>query len=271
MILKWAGGKRRLLPEICSRLPNKISTYYEPFVGGGAVFFELAKQGRFGRAVLSDTNAELINVYQQTRDNLDSLLQALEACARDYAPDPKAYYLELRSWPHTPDVAGATRTICLNRCGYNGLYRVNKSGGFNVPWGKRDVFTFESGEITEASRLLQFAELRCGDFQEALSGYSPGHGDVVYFDPPYVPITSGSFTAYQQGGFGPDEQQRLAGFFAELTNGGVNTLVSNSDTEETRRLYEKHLISSVECDRRINSKSNGRGKVSEILVRGIAA
>ena len=264
--LKWAGGKGQLLGSILARIPSEIEgTYVEPFLGGGAVFFELARLGRIRRARLSDRNAELVSTYLAVRDELPAVIDALRSHRND-----EAHYYEVRALdPATlPAPARAARTVFLNRCGYNGLYRVNASGLFNVPFGRyKNPRILDVEGLEHASRALQLAELSVADFADTCAGV--GVGDVVYLDPPYVPVSkTASFTAYS-GRFDEPEHRRLAETFGALVDLGAFVLLSNSDTRLSRDLYAGYKISTVQATRAINSRTDRRGLVREILVQGL--
>jgi DNA adenine methylase len=268
-ILKWAGGKSRLVPLILGRLPQQIGTYYEPFVGGAAVFFALAAEKRFKRAVLGDKNRDLIDVYKGVKSDVDAVIALL----RDYTlrHDEDTYYATRDLDPATLDLAGrAARLIYLNKTGYNGLYRVNRQGRFNVPFGR-----YDNPKICNEPRLRAASDalrargvsIKVADFETLTAPAEPG--DAVYFDPPYVPLTkTASFTGYHSESFGADEHRRLAGAFEALTRRKVAAVLSNSGGEETKRLYEKKGIDvdRVLVSRPINSKSTARGAVAELLV-----
>jgi DNA adenine methylase len=259
--LKWAGGKTKLLPEILARLPAKIQTYYEPFIGGGAAFFALAAEGRFQRAVLSDSNGDLVEVYRVVRDNVEMLIDILG----QFCNSEEFYYAEREHVPAT-QTKRAARIILLNRTGFNGLYRVNSSGKYNVPYGhrKNPVICNVDG-LRAASAALQGVELETGDFERACS--AARKGDAVYLDPPYRPLSkTSSFTSYDRCAFGLAQHERLAGLFARLQTRGVCTVLSNSDTPATRALYEPAITSTVWAPRAINSKGDRRGKISELMV-----
>jgi len=263
--LKWAGGKRQLLAHIAPLLPERIDTYFEPFLGGAAVFFRLAAEGRFRRAVLADANPELVNCYQAIRDDVDGVIDALG----EFRNNSAQYYRVRRRDPaKLSSVARAARLIYLNRCGYNGLYRVNSSGQFNVPFGRyqRPVIC-DVERLRSASAVLKKAKIVCGDFEKSLRNVGPD--DFVYLDPPYVPLSStSSFTAYAKGRFGAAEQERLADVLRRLGARRVPALLSNSDCQATRDLYRGFdRIDSVPVRRAINSVGHGRGPVDEILVR----
>jgi DNA adenine methylase len=261
--LKWAGGKQQLLPMILPRLPRRIDTYYEPFLGGGAVFFALAAEGRFRRAVLADANAELLECWRGVRDGVDAVVAALRA----WRYEEECYYAVRELDPAALAPAErAARLIYLNRTCYNGLYRVNRAGKFNVPFGRytNPRICDEEG-LRAASAALQRADLLCADFETAVERAQPG--DAVYFDPPYLPVSDTSdFTAYHHDGFGPEDHERLAGVFASLGARGVYALLSNSDAPLARRLYHPFRPHFVEALRSINSKANARGSVLEMLV-----
>jgi DNA adenine methylase len=268
-ILKWAGGKSRLVARIVAHLPSQVQTYFEPFVGSGAVFFALASERRFQRAVLADINAELVDVYRGVRKDVSGVIKLLEGYRRRH--DEEAYYRTRERDPRTLDlIERAARLIYLNKTGYNGLYRVNRSGRFNVPFGR-----YDNPAICDEPRLRAAAEalrrrgvsIETGDFQSVCE--SAARGDAVYFDPPYVPASrTANFTAYHRDSFGPDEHARLAQSFKRLTRKKVATVLSNSDAEATRRLYRAPGIAldRVLVTRPINSKSSARGNVAELLV-----
>jgi DNA adenine methylase len=265
--LKWAGGKGQLLDVILPRLPAEITgTYVEPFIGGGAVFFELARQGRIRRAKLFDRNAELVDTYLAVRDEVEAVIEALGVHRND-----EGYYYEVRAIdPSTlTRPARAARTIFLNRVGYNGLYRVNSSGRFNVPFGRyRNPRICDAPGLRHASHALALAEIVASDFEEACSVAVAG--DVVYLDPPYIPLSrTANFTSYAEGRFGEEEHKRLATTFARVVDRGAYALLSNSDTELSRALYQGFKQVSVEATRAINSKADRRGVVSELLVAGL--
>lgn len=261
-VLKWAGGKAKLVPKILARLPTKIETYYEPFVGGAAVFFALSSEARFKRAVLSDRNSELVDVYKAIKKDVGALIKALG----QHTYDRDAFYAVRAEDPSGLDLfERAARTIYLNKTGYNGLYRVNKSGGFNVPFGRyTNPNICDEPRLLRASAALKKVRLEVADFQAATSNAKAG--DAVYFDPPYVPLSkTSSFTAYHHEAFNDAEHQRLADLFAMLAERGVTVALSNSDTPATRRLFKGFRVERIRVARPINSKSEKRGDVSEIL------
>lgn len=265
--IKWAGGKARLVPEILARLPESIDTYYEPFVGGAAVFFALAARKRFKRAVLSDLNTELVDVYRAVKGNVRDVVLKLEEHRQGHGKD---YYYQMRSVdPGTLNRAErAARIIYLNKTCYNGLYRVNRAGQFNVPMGRYvNPAICDEPLLRAASRALHGVQLEVLDFQQACE--RPVPGDAVYFDPPYVPVSrTASFTAYHSTDFVEADHRRLASLLLDLKKKGVSAALSNSDTELTRELFERRGLKSerVKMNRSINSTCDGRGEVSELLV-----
>jgi DNA adenine methylase len=266
-LLKWAGGKRQLAVTILSRLPERIDTYYEPFVGGGAVFFALAAEGRFRRAVLSDRNPDLVCVYRAVQEDVEAVIEALGTMRHT-----ESEYYRIREQKPRSAARRAARIIYLNKTGYNGLYRVNRAGQFNVPFGR-----YENPRICDAdnlrlvARALENVEISVDDFAASARRARPG--DAVYFDPPYLPVSkTASFASYHSEPFGLREHERLAHLFGEIEERGVCAVLSNSDTPETRRLYESFAHEFVRARRAINSNAGGRGAVSELLVvtRGTA-
>lgn len=263
--LKWAGGKAQLLDQMASYFPRSYDTYFEPFLGGGAVFFHLRPK----RAVLSDSNAELIHAYEAVRDDPSALMEALD---RHAAHVSKNHYLEVRRQdPETlAPVERAARLIFLNKTCYNGLYRVNSMGQFNVPYGGdyypgRKPTLYEKENIVSASRTLQAARLVTGDYQTALAKVRKG--DLVYLDPPYHPLSETSrFTSYTRDDFGDDDQHSLADTFAKLDRRGALLMLSNSGTPLVRGLYSEFRVAVLKARRAINSRGTGRGPIDELLI-----
>ncbi len=261
--LKWAGGKSRLVPAIGRHLPSRIKTYYEPFLGSGAVFFALANEGRFERAALSDQNRELVDVYRALKKDVEGVISLLAT----YRYDEGLYY-ELRAVdPASLSLTErAARTVFLNKTGYNGLYRVNRSGQFNVPFGRHKKPNIcDEARLRAASRVLKRVKLGVADFEVACANAEPG--DAVYFDPPYVPVSKTSnFTAYSAYDFGEQAHARLAECFGSLARRKVRAVLSNSDTPLTRQLYSGWQTEKLSVRRSINSVADKRGGVSELLV-----
>ena len=266
--LKWVGGKGQLLDQLRPLLPAAPwRRYFEPFVGSAALFFAL----RPAEATLSDVNRELVDCYVAVQKHVERLVKALE----EHEYDEALYYSVREQDPATLDLpTRAARTIYLNKTGYNGLYRVNRAGRFNVPFGRYTNPGFRSPDSVDnlraCSRSLRGAKLAVRDFGQVVRHASKG--DFVYFDPPYVPLSDTSdFTSYSAGGFGPAEQQRLAEVVAKLSDAGVLVMLSNSDTPAVRALYAKFRIDVVTASRSINSRATGRGKVREVVVRNYRA
>ncbi|MCC6624105.1 MAG: DNA adenine methylase [Deltaproteobacteria bacterium] len=262
-VLKWAGGKSRLLPELVSRLPSPrqwTGVYHEPFLGGGALFLHL----RPARANLADANPELVNLYEVIRDDVEALIADLGRHTHE-----RTYYYAVRAL----DAAGlgrverASRFVFLNRTCFNGLYRVNRRGQFNVPFGRYDNPNLCPAERLRAvSRVLAGADLAHRDFEDAVAGAR--RGDFAYFDPPYVPLTrTASFTSYTAGDFGEDDQRRLAATVRRLARRGVRCMVSNSDAPLVHELYEGLRIERILAPRAISRAADSRKPVSELVIR----
>jgi DNA adenine methylase len=255
-VLKWAGGKSRLVAEICAHFPEQINTYYEPFMGGAAVFFALAKQKRFKRAVLSDRNPELVNVYAALQSDVDGVIKAL----RRWKYDRETYYRVRDNFKRSPSAPErAARTIYLNKTGYNGLYRVNRAGLFNVPFGRYTNPTIcDESNLRLVAECLKAVTLIEADFSEVCA--LAKSGDAVYFDPPYLPVSNTAyFTSYDRHPFGLPDHERLAKEFAKLARRKVTAVLSNSDTPETQSLFEQWTVEHLQV-------ASKRGPVSELLV-----
>jgi len=266
--LKWAGGKRQLLPEIREHIPETFNSYYEPFLGAGAVFLDLLPT----KAIVNDFNEQLMLTYRVIRDSVDELIRILDIHkarnSRDYFYEIRALDRNKHVFDLLPDVDKAARLIYLNKTCFNGLYRVNSRGEFNAPYGRYKNPTICEAEVLRAvSHYLNSHEVQllCKDFADAVADAS--RGDFVYFDPPYFSSDNTNFTSYQAEGFDASEQERLRDVFAELSDRGVKCLLSNSDTEFIRELYSGFDIRTVSAIRAINADANGRGRVNEVLVR----
>lgn len=265
--LKWAGGKRVQAPNILNLFPRSIETYYEPFVGGGAVYFSLVTKKPLRGAVLNDYNAELMNVYRCVRDFPDELIEQVKRLAIT-----KDVFMRLREKLPSDfsPVRRAARTLFLNKTCFNGLYRVNRKGVFNVSYDdtrKTPPVIVDPENIRACSEFLSTVKLMSGDFEESVK--TAQHGDVVYFDPPYIEVSNtANFTSYTSNGFTMDDQARLAKLFRELAHRGVAVIASNSDTPPVRDLYVDWEIHEVQARRNINSKGDRRGPVGELLIVG---
>ena len=266
--LKWVGGKRQLIPEIKKLLPGWLANrpYYEPFIGGGALFFELQPK----RAVINDYNKELINVYRVIRDSPDELIEDLKR-----HENTATYFYALRALDREPnfdaltDIQRASRIIYLNKTCYNGLYRVNNEGQFNAPFGKyRNPNIVNEPVVRAVSKYL-----RAGNIQIVNGDYDTVLRDVpddafVYLDPPYHPISeSSNFTGYIQGGWSEKDQIRLRDVCNRLNERGVKFLLSNSAATFIREIYDGYDIHTVQATRIVNSVSTGRGQIDELLIR----
>lgn len=246
---------------LLSRLPRGFNSYYEPFVGGGALFFAL--NGKARQATIVDTNKELVVTYEVVRDNPDELVNALEEHNQNHCEE---YYYEVRSQHKLRShIKIAARLIYLNKTCFNGLYRVNRKGEFNVPMGRYvNPAIVNEATIRACHHALQETNIVLGDFADI----SPAAGDFVYFDPPYHPLDSASFTSYTENDFGSNDQIRLRDFAVSLSMLGVSIMLSNSDTEFIRELYNGHPfhIETVMAPRVVNSKGSARGEVKEVLI-----
>lgn len=265
-IVKWAGGKRSVLPQLLALVPPRFSTYYEPFLGGGAFFLALEPD----RAVIGDANCELIAAYAAVRDEPEAVMAALDRM-QPYVRDRDFYYWVRSQDPSAlPPAERAARFIFLNKTCYNGLYRVNRAGAFNVPFGRytRPPILYDRANLERVSQLFRRAELRCADF--ALTVESAGEEDFVYLDPPYVPLTrTANFTKYTSGDFDAADQRRLAEVVHRLTGRGCRVLLSNSDMPLVRELYPEppYIIETVYAPRNINSDAGGRSRIPELAIR----
>jgi len=257
--LKWAGGKTSLLPELMKHVPGRLRRYHEPFVGGGAMFFAIAPR----RAVLSDANGELIHCWRQVRDDAHGVLDALSAHVYERARFEAVRALDpLR----LPPAERAARFIYLNKTCFNGLWRVNRAGRFNVPFGRYKNPTFHHpGLLLRASHALRGVQIHRAPFEIALQRAEPG--DFVYLDPPYDPVSqTASFTSYTRDAFTWADQERLAAECAALDRRGVRFLLSNSATPRIRALYRGFEQRVVRAPRHISCKGERRGRVDELLV-----
>ncbi len=268
--LKWAGGKRQLLPEIRKYVPKRYKLYFEPFVGAAAVLFDIQPRA----AIINDANAELINCYHVLKRDPEALIAKLSEHKEN---NDKKYFYRLRQLDREPsfallsDIERAARIIYLNKTCYNGLFRVNSQGQFNVPFGNyTNPNIVDEVVIRAASRYLTEADVAISndDFAAAVNG--AGRGDFVYLDPPYDPVSdTSSFTGYNLNSFDKKEQRRLKDLCDDLTRRGCKVLLSNSATDFIRDLYgdrTRYTIVEVEANRNINSVGTGRGKINELLI-----
>ncbi|HEY4016255.1 MAG TPA: DNA adenine methylase [Polyangiaceae bacterium] len=260
--LKWAGGKRQLLPALLRRAPGRYSVYFEPFVGGGALFFAL----RPGCAVLADMNERLIRAYRGVRDDVGAVVDRLKTYRYE-----ESYFYEMRERDVDAgsDADMAAWFIYLNRTAYNGLYRVNSRNRFNVPFGRysKNVLICDEPNLRACSALLANAELVVGDFEAVTAGSR--EGDFVYLDPPYVPLSeTSSFTSYTSGGFGSADQVRLRDVALRMKARGVHVVLSNSSAPFVRELYRQGFeTDEVTALRQVNSRADRRGPIQELVIR----
>lgn len=266
-VVKWVGGKRQLLPQILPLIPKRMSAYCEPFLGGGAVLFALQPR----RALVNDLNQDLITVYRVIKENADALIEHLSR--HENTPE---YFYRIRdldrdreAYAALSDVEKASRLLYLNKTCYNGLFRVNASGAFNSPYGHyRRPNIVNEQTIRGVSRYFNSCDITffSGDFAAVLDRVP--RGGFVYLDPPYDPVSdTASFTGYNRGGFGREEQVRLKACCDALTARGVSFLLSNSATPFIRELYSSYHVSIVQARRAVNSVASRRGAIEEVLVR----
>jgi DNA adenine methylase len=266
--LKWAGGKSQLLEQFESFLPKNLESYVEPFVGGGAVFFHLRARFPRMRTVLCDNNAELINCYEAVRDKLDELRARLDEHLDRFRADGERYFYLVRSQHQLNEpLERAARMIFLNKTCYNGLWRVNARGEFNVPIGSyrpEKVSLYDQANLMAASRALRGVDLVVQDFRQTLR--AAGAGDFVYVDPPYFPVSeTANFTSYTKEDFGKAEQEELSALFADAAGRGAQLMLSNSDTPFIRHLYKGFKIHTVSARRAVNCDGAKRGRISEVV------
>ncbi|MCA9561881.1 MAG: DNA adenine methylase [Myxococcales bacterium] len=265
--LKWAGGKGKLIPQYESLFPKRFAHYYEPFIGGGAIYFHLAPS----RATIADINPRLADAYIEIRDNCEPLIQRLEALRT--AHDRDHYYVCRERLNTAPDLDRTERValqIYLNKTCFNGLYRENRKGHFNVPVGQyTNPSIYDALTLRACSTLLKGAQVQCRPFEEVLS--EAREGDFVYLDPPYHPISeTSSFTSYTKFGFDTFDQERLAETVRLLDRRGCYVMQSNSDAPFVRDLYKGFEIQRVKARRSINSKARHRGPINEVVIRNYA-
>jgi len=269
-IVKWAGGKRQIIDKLKQYVPDEFDTYYEPFVGGGALLFELSPK----KAVINDSNKELMNVYQVLcdEDKFNRMCRQLNNYEVNHSEE---FYYQIRnkdrsktSFNRLSDYTRAARTIYLNKACFNGLYRVNSKNEFNVPFGKKTkVNTYDGGNLitihnylTTDSNDIKFLSV---DFEESVKDAKKG--DFIYFDPPYDSDTQ-TFNSYTEDGFGKEEQRRLARVYKELADKGCYVMLSNHNTTLVKELYADFNIHIIEAKRNINSNGQKRGKVEEVII-----
>lgn len=265
--VKWAGGKTQLIDQLVPLLPKKFNRYIEPFVGGGALLFYILQIYPDKKIIISDVNKELITTYIVTRDKVNDLIKKLKVHKSKHN---KEYYYNIRKLDvkKLNDIDKAARFIYLNKTCFNGLYRVNSSGGFNVPMGKySNPDIVQEEKLKVISKLLKKVTIKCESFEKVLT-YAK-KGDFVYFDPPYYPLKVNSFTTYHHDAFLDDAHKSLAEVFAKLDKKGCYVMESNSTADFIIKLYSKYneTTSSVDAKRLINCRSEGRGIIKEVVIR----
>lgn len=258
--VKWAGGKRQLIGEITFLMPREFNHYYEPFIGGGSVFFNLCT--KIEKAFISDINSDLITTYQIIKNSPDELIERLREYKQNHC---KEFYYEVRASEPVEPLERSARMLYLNKTCFNGLYRVNSKGKFNVPIGSyKDPNIVQEDNLPFCHKALQKAEIRLCDFEEI----EPEAGDFVYCDPPYHPLNEGSFTTYTKNDFSTRDQERLKDFLVRLHHKGVFIMLSNSRVDFIEKLYSEEFFRQhvVKAMRAVNSKASGRGPIDELIV-----
>lgn len=282
--VKWVGGKSQLIPVISQKYPKNLKKYCEPFVGGGAVLFDVLNNFTPESVIINDINSELINTYKVVKNNVNDLITVLteyqnfylekdEEGKKEYFYNQRALFNRLELNEEDLNIEKAALFIFLNKTCFNGIYRVNSKGLFNVPWNQsKKAVICDEKNLQNCSILLQNVTILCGNYKECKKFIDKD--TFVYFDPPYKPITkSSSFTAYNENGFGDKEQEDLANFIKDLANDGIKILASNSDPKNSNPddnyfddLYKGLSIERVSALRMVNSKASNRGAINEILI-----
>ena len=269
--VKWVGGKRQLMQELENNFPKQFGTYHEPFLGGGAVMFNLLTKKPQLSCNVSDFNSDLILAYVTIRDKLGKLIESLESHSKNYHKDPVEYYYQVRQQEPKQQIEKVSRLLFLNKTCFNGLYRVNKKGKFNVPLGRYTNPNIVNKEnLTAVSKILKSKKIKisCRDFEAVLDDAKKD--DLVYFDPPYQPVSNtANFTSYTHRDFTEDDLERLAGLGDQLNSKGCHVLLSNSNSKTVKDIFSKKYwkISLIDANRAINSNSKKRTGHKEILIK----
>ena len=269
--VKWVGGKRQLMQDLENNFPKQFSTYHEPFLGGGAVMFNLLTKKSQLSCNVSDFNSDLILAYVTIRDKLEKLIESLENHSKNYHKNSTEYYYEIRKQEPKQQIEKVSRLLFLNKTCFNGLYRVNKKGQFNVPLGRYTNPNIVNKEnLTAVSKILQSKKIKisCRDFEAVLGDAKKG--DLVYFDPPYQPVSStANFTSYTHRDFTEDDLERLAKLADQLHSKGCYVLLSNSNSKTVKDFFSKRhwKISSINVNRAINSNAQKRTGHKEIIIK----
>ena len=269
--VKWVGGKRQLMQDLENNFPKQFTTYHEPFLGGGAVMFNLLTKKPQLSCNVSDFNSDLILAYVTIRDKLEKLIESLENHSKNYHKNSTEYYYEIRKQEPKQQIEKVSRLLFLNKTCFNGLYRVNKKGQFNVPLGRYTNPNIVNKEnLTAVSKILQSKKIKisCRDFEAVLGDAKKG--DLVYFDPPYQPVSStANFTSYTHRDFTEDDLERLAKLADQLHSKGCYVLLSNSNSKTVKDFFSKKhwKISSINVNRAINSNAQKRTGHKEIIIK----
>jgi len=269
--VKWAGGKRQLIPILHQNLPESFGTYYEPFLGGGALLFHILTNKNGQKCSISDLNSDLVLTYTTIRDRIDALITSLKNHEKNYQKESESYYYSIRENNPRGAIEKTSRLLFLNRTCFNGLYRVNSKGKFNVPLGKYSNPNIVNEENLRAvNHILQSSRIsiKCRDFEAVLRDAKKG--DLIYFDPPYQPVSStANFTSYTNKNFTYDDLKRLAKLCFELDSKGCNVLLSNSDSDQVADMFSSNpwKVTKIETNRSINSDSKKRTGHFELLIR----
>ncbi|MDQ5951169.1 MAG: adenine methylase [Patescibacteria group bacterium] len=268
--VKWAGGKTRVVPLMLDFFPEEFNRYYEPFLGGGALYFSISPQN----GCLNDINCVLIEAYLHIRDDLEGIIKDLNKIQRIYysldgIESKSKFYYEQREKFNSLNKTSLHRSalfIFLNKTGYNGMYRENASGKFNIPFGKRlKPIICDSDNLTQVSNVLKQIDIKCGSYDKALK--EAKSGDFIYFDPPYEPLNrTSSFTEYQAGGFVQDDQRKLSKVFKKLSDKGCKVMMSNSTADLVYELYDEYFINKISVSRGINATKSKRDKIEELII-----
>ena len=269
--VKWAGGKRQLMSELEKNFPTKFGTYLEPFLGGGAVMFDLLTKEPNLKCNVSDLNSDLVLAYVTIRDRLEKLIESLEDHSKNYHKDSTGYYYEVRNQEPKNQIEKVSRLLFLNKTCFNGLYRVNSKGKFNVPLGRYTNPNIVNKENLQAvSKILQSEKIKisCRDFSSIIKDAKKE--DFVYFDPPYQPVSdTANFTSYTHRDFTEDDLERLADLGDQLNSKGCHVLLSNSNSKTVKDFFSKKhwKISSINANRAINSNAQKRTGHKEIIIK----
>ena len=269
--VKWAGGKRQLIPILNDNLPKTFGTYYEPFLGGGALLFHILTERSAQKCSISDLNSDLVLTYTTIRNRIDELISSLKSHGKNYQKDSKKYYYSVRESNPRSEIEKTSRLLFLNKTCFNGLYRVNSKGKFNVPLGSYANPNIVNEEnLRSVSAILQSSKvaIKCRDFESVLRDAKKG--DLVYFDPPYQPISeTANFTSYTNKSFTYEDLQRLAELCMKLDSKGCQVMLSNSDSKDVAGMFPKKTwsIDRIRANRSINSNSKKRTGHFELLIK----